>query len=107
MTIYSLSISLQIPSQTRQIAASKRAFAAIREDASVVSWGPAEYGGDSRMVRQLLVDVMLGPSLSLGDGSKTAYGNQAVAPDFLKEAIISVIVDDEISIHHHIHQHFA
>ena len=27
-------------------------------------------------------------------------GNQAVAPEFLKEAIISVIVDDEISIHH-------
>ena len=41
----------------RQIQATERAFAAIRDDGSVVTWGAAGYGGNSSLVQERLVRV--------------------------------------------------
>ena len=38
----------------QQIQATSRGFAAILEDGSVVTWGHADYGGDSSAVRDQL-----------------------------------------------------
>ena len=102
--IYHLSIS----NVARQIVASERAFAAIRHDGSVVCWGPAEYGGDSRMVRHLLVDVMLGRHrgwvTTSHEGAmkkQGTIGNQAVAGEvhiIVLLYIISTIVQYHSSI---------
>ena len=41
----------------QQIQATYEAFAAILEDGSVVTWGDADYGGDSSAVRDQLKGV--------------------------------------------------
>ena len=68
----------------RQIQATVGAFAAILADGSVVTWGAAEYGGDSSAVQHQLRGVHQIQSTScafaaiLGDGSVVTwgYGNQ-------------------------------
>ena len=51
---------LAVDFSSRHIASSERAFCAIRQDGTVVTWGDAAYGGDCRMVQHLLVDVHFG-----------------------------------------------
>jgi len=40
-----------------EVAATENAFAAIKEDGSVVSWGQSDAGGDSRDVQERLLMV--------------------------------------------------
>lgn len=44
----------QICTGVREICASAAAFAAVKEDGSVATWGHRNYGGDSRTVRERL-----------------------------------------------------
>ena len=41
----------------QQLQATERAFAAIRTDGTVVTWGPVSYGGDSHAVQAQLTNV--------------------------------------------------
>ena len=56
-------------------------FAAILSDGSVVTWGPADSGGDSRAIRDHLKDVRQIQATSrafaaiLGDGSVVTWGH--------------------------------
>ena len=64
-----------------QIKASFGAFAAILGDGSVVTWGKAEYGGDSSAVQDQLKNVQQVQALFgtfaavLGDGSAVTWGD--------------------------------
>ena len=64
----------------RQIQACCRAFAAIRDDGSVVSWGDSRMGGDSSAVRDELKNVQQIQASSgafaaiLGDHSVATWG---------------------------------
>ena len=64
-----------------QIQASRCAFAAILSDGSVVRWGSARFGGDSRAVQDQLNGVQQIRASSgtfaaiLSDGSVVAWGN--------------------------------
>ena len=64
----------------QQIQATSQAFAAILEDGSVVTWGPADFGGDSSAVRDQLKGVQQIQATSqafaaiLGDGSVVTWG---------------------------------
>ena len=72
--------SLTLQLNRVQVCGSKHAFAAILGDASVVTWGYALYGGDSRAVQQLLTNVQQiqasGRAFAaiLGDGSHRHLG---------------------------------
>ena len=65
----------------QQIQASSGAFAAILEDGSVITWGDADYGGDSSAVRDQLKGVQQiqasreAFAAILGDGSVVTWGD--------------------------------
>ncbi|OLP56422.1 hypothetical protein AK812_SmicGene48582, partial [Symbiodinium microadriaticum] len=65
----------------QQIQASNGAFAAIRADGSVVTWGKPEEGGDSSAVQELLKDVQHVQASHgafaavVGDGSVITWGH--------------------------------
>ena len=56
----------------QQIQASDAAFAAVLGDGSVVAWGRASYGVDSRSVQDQLKEAF---AAILGDGSVVAWGS--------------------------------
>ena len=74
----------QSKQHVKEICATAGAFAALRTDNSVVTWGLAKYGGDSRGVQDQLKDVKSihatnGAFVALrSDGSAVAWGH----PDF-------------------------
>ena len=67
--------------QVKQISASRCAFAALREDGEVVSWGDPKFGGDSSEVQEQLRNVeqihstMAAFTAIRSDGSMVAWGN--------------------------------
>ena len=71
----------------QQIHASYAAFAAIQGDGCVVTWGDAEYGGDSRSVQHLLSGVQqmqasFGAFAAiLSDASVVAWGDAKFGGD--------------------------
>ena len=71
----------------RQIEAGAAAFAAILGDESVVSWGVADFGGDSSAVQDQLKNVQQiqanGDAFAaiLGDGSVITWGNEVSGGD--------------------------
>ena len=72
----------------QQIQATERAFAAILADGSVVTWGLAEYGGDSSAVRDQLRGVQQIQATGFGafaailaDGSVVTWGDEDFGGD--------------------------
>ena len=71
----------------QQIQASSEAFAAILGDGSVVTWGDAASGGDSRAVQDRLKNVQhiqascAAFAAILADGSVVTWGDDAVGGD--------------------------
>ena len=80
----------------RHIQASRRAFAAILGDGSVVIWGDAGDGGNSRAVQDQLKNVQQIQATAtafaaiLGDGSVVTWGDAAHGGD-------SSAVQDQLS----------
>ena len=65
----------------QKIQASSGAFASIRADGSVVTWGKPEEGGDSSAMQELLKDVQQAQAAHgtfaavVGDGSVVNWGH--------------------------------
>ena len=71
LTNWGKKIQDQISTGVREVCASGAAFAALKIDGSVVTWGHRDYGGDSRSVRDELRNGVALEALKFGQAELT------------------------------------
>ena len=93
------SLTLQV---SRTVACNEQAFAAIRSDGSVVTWGDAACGGDSSAVKEKLHDVQqiqatLGAFAALlADGSVVTWGRRKAGGKSKRSRAAQICADPSV-----------